>query len=393
MGEYELELVSQHPALTAQNPLSTPLKVLNIMNRGKAPFSSSNQLVTAIRGKSTEHIKEKGSRDNAHRARTAQLASLCYTISMYTPEDAAREAGSAEGNALWRAIKTQFPQALANATYNRKLNDDQAVFIARSKKTPAESLGFLAGDVRFKKNYKVILSLTKNPKTPLRVAIALLKYVKIFDLADLTRNHFVPSVTRQRVQVMINDRLKGMPSGVKIALARRASTDIIIKLMEKSDSMVADACLESPILTEDKLFQVIQRQATKPHVVRAIAGHPKWSLRYRLRYGLIRNTYTPMEAVERFIEGMKSRDLKDLYGDTRVPPSTKPFIHRELLRRDEDTEPVVDEVHELDEHEDRVLGDEEVSGLIEESSRFVDTSGDDPEEEPPYEPDEPDESE
>ncbi len=47
------------PALPAQNPLLTPLKVLNIMNRGKAPFSSLNQRVIAIRGKNTEHIKEK----------------------------------------------------------------------------------------------------------------------------------------------------------------------------------------------------------------------------------------------------------------------------------------------------------------------------------------------
>ena len=296
---------------------------------------------------------------------------------MYTPEDAAREAGSAEGEALWRAIKTQFPQALANATYNRKLNDDMAMFIARSKKTPAEALGFLAGDVRFKRNYKVIHSLCKNPKTPQRVVLALLKYVKLFDLADLTRNHFIPSVTRQRVQFMIYERIPGMPSGVKIAMSRRVSTDVAIRLMEKSDRKVADACLESPILTEEKLFQVVHREVTKPQVIRAISEHKKWSLRYRLRYGLIRNKHTRMEVVEVFIGGMKSRDLKDLYSDTRVPPLTKPFIYRELVRRDEDLEPVEDEVHELEEHEDRVFQDEEVSELIDESSRFVESSGGD----------------
>ncbi len=300
---------------------------------------------------------------------------------MYTPEEAARDAGSAEGEALWRAMKTQYPQALANATYNRNLNDDMAMYIARSKKTPAEALGFLAGDVRFKRNYKVIHSLCKNPKTPQRVVLALLKHLKLFDLADLTRNHFIPSVTRQRVHFMLYERIPGMPSGVKIAMSRRVSTDMAIRLMERSERKVVDACLESPILTEEKLFQVVQREVTKPQVICAISEHKKWSLRYRLRYGLIRNKHTPMEVVVEFIGGMKSRDLKDLYSDSRVPPSTKPFIHRELVRRDEDTVPVEDEVHELEEHEDEVFQDEEVSGLIDESSRFIecgeDTSGED----------------
>ncbi len=305
------------------------------------------------------------------------MKGMRYTINMYTQDEAAREAGSAEGEALWRAIKTQFPQALANATYNRKLNDEMAIYIARSKKTPAEALGFLAGDVRFKRNYKVIHSLCKNPKTPQRIVLALLKNLKLFDLADLTRNHFVPSVTRQRVQFMLYERIPGMPSGVKIAMSRRVSTDVAVRLMEKSDRMVVEACLESPIFTEETLFQVIHREVTRPQVIQAISEHPKWSLRYRLRYGLIRNKHTLMGVVEEFICGMKSRDLKDLYSDTRVPPSTKPFIHRELVRRDEDTAPVEDEVHELGEHEDKVFQDEEVSELIEESSRFIDTSGED----------------
>lgn len=300
-----------------------------------------------------------------------------YTINMYTQDEAAREARSAEGEALWRAIKTQFPKALANATYNRKLNDEMAIYIARSKKTPAEALGFLAGDVRFKRNYKVIHLLCKNPKTPQRIVLALLKNLKIFDLADLTRNHFIPSVTKQRVQFMIYERIPGMPSGVKIAMSKRVSTDVAVRLMEKSDRMVVEACLESPIFTEETLFQVIHREVTRPQVIQAISEHPKWSLRYRLRYGLIRNKHTPMEVVAVFIKGMKSRDLKDLYSDTKVPPLIKPFIYRELVGRDEDLKPVEDEVYELEGHEDSVFQDEEVSGLIEESSRFIDTCGED----------------
>ena len=319
---------------------------------------------------------------------------------MYTPDDAARDAGSAEGEALWRAIKTQYPQALANATYNRKLNEDMAVFVARSRSTPPEALGFLAGDVRFKKNYKLVLALCRNPKTPQRVVLTLLKHVKIFDLADLSRNRFVPSVTRQKVYVMLVDRIKGMPSGVKIALSKRASTEIVLKLMEKSGRRVGDACLESPLLTEPWLVVMVQKEITKPEVVRALAEHPKWSLRYAMRYALIRNRHTPLEAIAPFLAGMKVRDLKDLYADTKVSPSTKPFIHQELLRRGEDTEPIVDEVVELDEHEDHAFGHADVSELIEDGSRFVERAEEESamsesaeKSDSPYEPDEPEDTE
>jgi hypothetical protein len=304
---------------------------------------------------------------------------------MYTNDDAAKDAGSTKGEALWRAIKTQFPQALANASCNRNLNDDQAYFISQSKKTPAEVLGFLAGDVRFKKNYKITLALCKNPKTPQRVVLTLLKHIKLFDLADLTRNHFVPTVTRQKVQWMLIERLPGMPSGVKVALSRRVSVELLMRLMEKSDRRVVDTCLTSPILTEQHLFRVVQRPVTKQHVIQAIAGHGKWSLRYTLKYALVRNVYTPMAAVEKFIEDLKSKDLRDLYADTKVPPSTKPFIHRELLRRDEGVEVEEDVVHELEGHEDMAFMDEEFSGLIEKTSSFIEFG---PEDEPEEGPDE-----
>ncbi len=48
--------VDNPPALTAQNPLRIPLKVMNIMNTGKAPFILLSQPLTAIRGQSNERL-------------------------------------------------------------------------------------------------------------------------------------------------------------------------------------------------------------------------------------------------------------------------------------------------------------------------------------------------
>ncbi len=66
-----------------------------------------------------------------------------------------------------------------------------------------------------------------------------------------------------------------------------------------------------------------------------IAEHPKWSARYQIRWALIINKHAPLACVVKFLEDMKITDLKELYAAPDVPSSTKPYIYRELLEREE----------------------------------------------------------
>jgi hypothetical protein len=277
-----------------------------------------------------------------------------------------RTVGSAEGEALWTALRTQHPPVLQAATYNRKLTDDQALYIAKNRNAPAEALGFLAGDVRFKKSYKLQLALCCNAKTPMRIVMALLKFIKVFDLADITRNKFIHSITRQKVSFMLSERIPSMPAGIKIALSRRASAEIIVKLMERSEHRVIGECLESGRLTEDIIVMLVQKSKTKGTLVKAVASHAKWSLRYRIRYALFRNFHTPLTYLEECLPLMKTVDLRDLYSDKGVSASSKPFIHRELLRRDKDIVHPEDVVHELHEDDDEVLSGEDMASYLNE---------------------------
>lgn len=278
-----------------------------------------------------------------------------------------RAAGSSEGEELWAALRTQRSRVLEHALVNRNLTEDMAHFIAKSKNATSEILGALASDVRFNRSYKMILALVKNPLTPIRISNTLLKHIKIFDLADISRNHFVHSVTRQKVEVMLMERIPSLPSGVKSALSRRASSKIIIRIMERSDRRVIDACLDSSRITEDLLTKVLQGRATKPMLVRAIAENKKWSLRYRVRYALIRNFHSPLALLESIIPEMKTTDLRDMYADHEVPESVKPLIHSALVNRDKDVAIPDDIVYDLPEDADHVLsGDDDIAGMIEE---------------------------
>ena len=263
--------------------------------------------------------------------------------------NAAVKAGTEE---LWRLIRGQQPSVMSRAMFNENLTEQMAVFIAGSRRVSPEVLGALANDFRFKDSEKLKLAICKNPKAPRKITLALLKFIKIFDLADMSRDQQVDITVRQKIEQMFREKLPSLPSGVKTALARRASSNIVLSLMERGDKKVTGVCLDSPVLTEGHIYTLINRETTKGTVIKMIADHGKWSLRYLVKFALIRNYYTPMARVAKFIHAMKIADLKDLYADPKVPLSTRPFIYRELLDRGQNPEIPKEEIYTLAEDDD-----------------------------------------
>jgi len=275
-----------------------------------------------------------------------------YNCTMITIEERMKAALTAESDALWKIIRDPHPDVLSQAALNRNLTEEMAVFIVKGKTVTAETLGFLATDIRFKHSYKLKLVLCRNPRTPLRVVLSLLKFIRLFDMADIAKDQNIHINIRQKVEHLIAERVPSMPLGNKTALAKRANMNILLSLMESGDERVAGVCLDSQSLTEAQMYKIINRPATKAAVIRMISGHPKWSLSYNVRFALIRNFFTPMNCVVKFIKGMKTADLKDLYSDPKIPTSTKPFIFRELSERGETVEIREDEVYDLPDDED-----------------------------------------
>lgn len=271
--------------------------------------------------------------------------------------DLRQEAGSAKDDRLWEILRTVHPEVLEEAVTNRNLTEEMALFIAKNRNTPPHSLGFLASDIRFKKNYTLKLALCKNPKTPQRILLQLLKFINIFDLADMTRNPHLPVFVKQRIEYELIEKIPSMPSGNKTAIARRASSTVVVNLLERGDKAVINACLDSPTLTEAHLYMLILKQSVKPILPRMIAEHPKWSLRYAIRFNLIRNPDTPMVYSAKFIESMKTVDLRFLYADGRLPAVARPFIYRELLSRGESIEEPAEIQFRINEKTDSDLSD------------------------------------
>jgi len=227
------------------------------------------------------------------------------------------------------------PEVLIALLKNRNLTEDIALIIANRKNIKPDILEILYSDIRWKESYPIMLALCKNPKTPQKISLSLVKSLRIFDQADLARNQFIPISVKMKAEAVVIEKIPAMPPGVKISLAKRASSNILRKLIEGGVKEVVAVCLDSPYMTEGHIFNIISKKTILPHVIRMIAEHPKWSCRYQMQHALILNNHTPLTCVMDFLKHITTDDLKDLYKAPEVPSSTKPFIYRELLGRGE----------------------------------------------------------
>jgi hypothetical protein len=271
---------------------------------------------------------------------------------MLSHDDEVKLTRTADNEELWKLVRDSSPDISMSAVFNKNLTEDMAVFIARKKNSSTEVLGMLAADIRFKGSYKLKLAICNNPKTPLKITLSLLKFLRIFDLGDITKNQNIPISIRQKIEYSLIEKISSLPSGIKVALAKRASINIIIPLLEKGDRNVICSCLESPLMTEDHLCKLINKTGSSPLFIKTIADHSNWSLRYRIRYALARNYHTPMMHVTKFIHTLKTTDLRELYSDRSLPPSTRPYIFSELILREESVEIPREERYNLSEDED-----------------------------------------
>jgi hypothetical protein len=261
----------------------------------------------------------------------------------------ATTAGEAE---IARYLHDPSPRVIRALLENRGLAEEDVLIIAKRKNLPADILEMIFKDRRWAESYPVRLALARNPRSPLSVSLTIARYLRLFDLEEITRSHFIPLVFRRKVEMIINEQIPAMPLGNKKTLAKKAAAGVLLKLLQEADAEVVRLCLNNPHITEGHLFKVISRSDTRAETIRMIAEHPNWSSRSSIRFSLARNAHTPLSHSVAFLSAMRIMDLRELYADPSVPVTIKPFIHRELWERGEDPKKVIEEqVFEIDEEE------------------------------------------
>lgn len=244
-------------------------------------------------------------------------------------------AKDADEEKLRSFVHHRSPHVISQILMNPNLTEDIVRIIANRRNIGSEILESIFYDKRWNSSYRIILALSRNPKTPQKVSLSLVGSLRVFDLADLTRNQQIPVNVRMKAESHILEKILSMPIGIKKSLARRASNTIVMRLIEDGMEEVVHICLDSSLLTEGDICKVISMKKVASHVIRQIAVHRKWSLRYHVQWALILNNHTPLANVVEFLKKLKTTDLKELCSLSNTPISTRPFIYRELFDRGE----------------------------------------------------------
>lgn len=266
------------------------------------------------------------------------------------------QAGSANEEEIARFLHDTSPDVIRTLLQNRNLSEDDVRILASRKNLPSDILETIARDKRWLESYPVKLSLARNPKTPLSISLSIARYLRLFDLAEMTRNHFLPLVFRHKLEMIIIEKIPTMDLGLKKTLAKLAAGEVLQKLIQNGYPEVVKLCLDNPYLVEGHLYKIINRHSTTSVVIKIIAEHPKWTTRSLIKVALVRNAHTPLALSAAFISGMSVMDLHDVYRDPSTPITIKPFIHRELLSRGENPEAIPQEkIFDIDEEDEAVI--------------------------------------
>ncbi len=201
---------------------------------------------------------------------------------------------------------------------------------------PSNVIDAIAVHTKWVSSESVRLRLACHPRTPKRIALAMVRQLYLFDLARLSLLPSAPADIKRVAEEMIVSRVPHLPVGQKLTLARRGPSRVAGALLAEGHPLAIKLALDNAFLTESQVLRVLAKRGVPERVVTAIAQHPKWSCQYNVRVALLRNSLTPVSAALAFLPHAKPQDLRDISGLEDLAPHLRKYIQRELQRRQGD---------------------------------------------------------
>jgi hypothetical protein len=248
-------------------------------------------------------------------------------------------ARSASGDELKSLIHESNETVLLAVLENTNLDETHVARLLERLELPATVLTAVAEKGKWTSSEGVRLRLARHPKTPKRIALALVRQLYLLNLVRLSLLPSAPADIRRVAEEVILTRIPHIPVGEKLTLARRGPSRVAGALLAEGHPQALKLALGNAFLTESQVLKVLSKPGVVERVVRAIAQHPKWSCQYNVRVALVRNPNTPASSVFEFLPNLTLRDLKDIAGIDGLAPHLKKMIQQDLERR-------IDSAHE-----------------------------------------------
>jgi hypothetical protein len=245
----------------------------------------------------------------------------------------AEHARSASGGDLKLLVHDAREEILLALLENPNLEEPQVTALLGRLDLPASVLSAVAAEAKWTSRETVRLALARHPRTPKRIALAMLRQLFLFDLARLSLLPSAPAEIRRAAEEAILARVPHLPVGEKLTLARRGPARVAGALLAEGHPQAIKLALDNAFLTESQVLKVLAKSGVPERAVAAIAQHRKWSCMYNVRVALVRNPGTPAPLVMGVLLDITLRDLKDLARLESLPPHVRRYVGEELRRR------------------------------------------------------------
>lgn len=153
-------------------------------------------------------------------------------------------------------------------------------------------------------------------------------------LEALLRNPAVPEIKHPTIKGQIETarkraaegkkslllRIKELPVGQKLALAKKGNKDVRMILIKDSNEIIALDVVGSPRITEAEILAVATMRDVSDKVLRFIAGNRKYRQNKQIVLSLLNNPKTPVGvSLGLGLQGLSDRELDDLAKNRNIP--------------------------------------------------------------------------
>ena len=138
---------------------------------------------------------------------------------------------------------------------------------------------------------------------------------------------------REKKKRNILQRLHTMTPAQKIALAQKGNKTVRMTLIRDANKVVAVAAIKNPGISEMEVIGVATSRSVSDDVIRIICNNREWTRSYMVKLALVQNPKTPVAFSMRFLQVIRSPDLKKLASSKNIPSALASAAKKIIARR------------------------------------------------------------
>jgi hypothetical protein len=240
---------------------------------------------------------------------------------------------SADADELSGMLPSADPDLMRSALKNPHLGEAHLLAILRRHSLPEGILRAISRVPQVAGSRRIKIALAGHHATPAPLLAQILGQLHLLELAEVLRFPGASPDHKAAAQQAILKRLPDTELGTKITLARRGTGAVLEALLAEGEPRLADAVLCNPALTEPNLLAFLRSPAASAESISALARHPRWGVRPKLRLAALKNRKTPAIWFTLFLPALGTDEVLRLLGSKVLAPRQLEAVQEELAKR------------------------------------------------------------